>query len=441
MEPMEDHTYSVSEITRLLKKSIEGNPEFTSVWVKGELSNVTYHSSGHIYFTLKDEQAVLSSAFFKYANKSLSFRLEEGMSVLTLGSFTVYEKRGNYQFIVTQMRLEGIGELLKRIEQLKKRLLEEGALDAARKKEKPFLPRRIGVVTSPTGAAIRDIIKVAMRRFPNIEIVLAPARVQGTDAVASIVRGIEELGRPVHSIDLIICGRGGGSFEDLMPFNEEPVVRAILASRVPVISAVGHQIDHPLSDDAADYSAPTPSAAAEIAVPVKSELVEEIDYLFIRAQTALAARMTRVAERLSGIAALRCFRNPREIVAMRELELVDLEQRISGTLKDRVAAGRQGLLALPDLYRLWRSEARERRSRLDVAWGAVEKLSPRGVLARGYSLATDERGRIIKSIRTVSPGGSIGVMVADGSMGCTVNTIQREVHGGKENAGEGEAKL
>lgn len=434
---MSERTYSVSEITRMLKRSIEGNPEYTGVWVKGELSNVTYHSSGHIYFTLKDEQAVLSSAFFKYANKNLSFRLEEGMSVLALGSLTVYEKRGSYQFIVSQMRLEGIGELLKRIEQLKKRLMDEGAFDPSRKKAKPFLPRRVGVVTSPTGAAVRDIIKVAMRRFPNIEIVLAPAKVQGADAAASIVRALAELNRPAHGIDLIICGRGGGSFEDLMPFNEEPVVRAVLASRVPVISAVGHQIDHPLTDDAADYAAPTPSAAAEIAVPVKSELIEEIDYLSIRAANALVSRLTGLGERLDSIAALRCFRNPREIVAMRELSLVDLEQRMTMALKEGISAGRERLLSLPDLYRLWKTETRSRRSRLELAWGAVDKLSPKGVLRRGYSLVTDARGRVIKTVKTIKPGESIGVMVADGSMGCTVNTVQREVRGGKEIIGKG----
>ena len=434
---MSERTYSVSEITRMLKRSIEGNPEYTGVWVKGELSNVTYHSSGHIYFTLKDEQAVLSSAFFKYANKNLSFRLEEGMSVLALGSLTVYEKRGSYQFIVSQMRLEGIGELLKRIEQLKKRLMDEGAFDPSRKKAKPFLPRRVGVVTSPTGAAVRDIIKVAMRRFPNIEIVLAPAKVQGADAAASIVRALAELNRPAHGIDLIICGRGGGSFEDLMPFNEEPVVRAVLSSRVPVISAVGHQIDHPLTDDAADYAAPTPSAAAEIAVPVKSELIEEIDYLSIRAANALVSRLTGLGERLDSIAALRCFRNPREIVAMRELSLVDLEQRMTMALKEGISAGRQRLLSLPDLYRLWKTEARSRRSRLELARGAVDKLSPKGVLRRGYSLVTDARGRVIKTVKTIKPGESIGVMVADGSMGCTVNTVQREVRGGKEIIGKG----
>ena len=434
---MNERSYSVSEITRMLKKSIEDNPEFTGVWVKGEISNLTYHSSGHIYFTLKDEQAVLSSAFFKYANKNLTFRMEEGMSVLALGSLTVYERRGSYQFIVTQIRLEGVGELLKRIERLKKKLLDEGAFDPSRKRAKPFLPRRIGVVTSPTGAAIRDIIKVAMRRFPNIEIVLAPAKVQGADAAESIVRALDELNRPAHGIDLIICGRGGGSFEDLMPFNEEPVVRAVLASRVPVISAVGHQIDHPLSDDAADYAAPTPSAAAEIAVPVKSELVEEIEYLSIRASSALASRLSGLGERLDAIAALRCFRNPREIVAMRELSLVDLEQRMTMALKEGISAGRQRLLSLPDLYRLWKTEARSRRSRLELARGAVDKLSPKGVLRRGYSLVTDARGRVIKTVKTIKSGESIGVMVADGSMGCTVNTVQREVRGGKEIIGKG----
>jgi len=205
---------------------------------------------------------------------------------------------------------------------------------------------------------------------------------------------------------------------------------------VPVISAVGHQVDHPLTDDAADYAAPTPSAAAEIAVPVKSELIEEIDYLSIRAANALVSRLTGLAERLDAIAALRCFRNPREIVAMRELSLVDLEQRMTMALKEGMSAGRERLLSLPDLYRLWKSEARLRRSRLELAWGAIDKLSPMGVLRRGYSLATDARGRVIKTVKAVKPGDAIGVMVADGSMGCTINTLRREVRGGKEIIGK-----
>ncbi len=209
------------------------------------------------------------------------------MSIFAFGGVTVFEKRGSCQFNVAAVRLEGEGELQKRIEQLKKKLTAEGIFDQARKRPLPFLPKRIGIVTSPTGAALRDIIKVALRRFPNIEIVLAPAKVQGDDAAQTIVRGIEELNRPEHRIDVIIAGRGGGSFEDLMPFNEESVVRAFCKSPVPIVSAVGHQIDHPLCDDAADVAAPTPSAAAEIVVPVKQDLFNEINYHIQRSLAGL----------------------------------------------------------------------------------------------------------------------------------------------------------
>ena len=254
---MNEKIYTITEITREIKNSLEQSPKFNQIWIKGEISNLTIHSSGHIYFTLKDENAVLSVTFFRYANKRLKFKLEEGMSVITLGGITVFEKRGSYQMNVQQVLLEGVGELQKKIEQLKKKLTAEGIFDIDKKQLIPFLPKRIGIVTSPTGAAIRDIIKVALRRFPTIEIILAPAKVQGDDAVPTIIRGIEELNEPKWNIDVIIAGRGGGSFEDLMPFNEEPVIRAFFNSTIPIISAVGHQIDHPLSVDAADIAAPT----------------------------------------------------------------------------------------------------------------------------------------------------------------------------------------
>jgi len=271
---MDDRIFTITEITRLIKQSLENNPLFNGILIKGEISNVTYHSSGHIYFTLKDEGAVISSVLFRYAGRSLDFRLEEGQSLLAFGSLSLFEKRGSYQFIVSQVRKEGMGELLARIEKLKKKLHAEGIFDPSHKKKLPFLPRRLGVVTSPTGAAFRDIIKVALRRFPGLEIVLAPAKVQGADAAVSIIRGIEELNRPRWDVDVIICGRGGGSFEDLMAFNDEGVVRAFYNSVVPIVSAVGHQVDHPLCDDAADHAAPTPSAAAEGAVPVMKELID-----------------------------------------------------------------------------------------------------------------------------------------------------------------------
>ncbi|TAL38901.1 MAG: exodeoxyribonuclease VII large subunit [Spirochaetes bacterium] len=429
---MGDKVYTISELNRLLKKSVEGNPEFTSIWIKGEISNVTYHSSGHIYFSLKDEGAVLSAVFFKYANRALTFRLEEGMSLLVFGSVTVFEKRGSYQFIVAQLRLEGVGELQKRIDQLKKKLMAEGLFDPARRRKLPFLPKRIGVVTSPTGAAIRDIIKVALRRFPNLEIVLAPAIVQGAGAVESIVRGIEELNRSEWNIDVILCGRGGGSFEDLMAYNEEPVVRAFAGSRLPIVSAVGHQVDHPLSDDAADYAAPTPSAAAEIAVQVKSELVDEIDYLLGKCESLLRSQLRERLNRVQGVSTLRIFRNPREIVDARELLLSDVEMRMLGSMKDSIGAARARLLVLPDIARAAAGAVKDKAHRFGIALAMIQKLSPLGVLARGYAIARNEQGAVVRAVGQLHRDSRISLHLHDGVADCTVNSTRDEVTFGKK---------
>jgi exodeoxyribonuclease VII large subunit len=316
--------YTVSEITRSIKKTLEGKQEFNSIWITGEISNLVFHSSGHIYFTLKDNESVISAVFFRYANKNVSFKLKEGMTVRVFGSITVFEKRGSYQINVIMARPEGVGDLQRMIEELKIKLMKEGLFDPRHKKKLPFLPQRLGIVTSPTGAAVRDIIKVALRRFSNIEILIAPAVVQGEDAPASIVRGIKELNRPEHRIDCIIAGRGGGSFEDLMPFNDETVVRAFYHSCVPIISAVGHQIDHPLSDDAADAAAPTPSAAAEYAIPIKQDFISEIDYLVIRAGNAIASMTSSLYARVDGAATRRIFRDPYTILGRPEMVLIDL---------------------------------------------------------------------------------------------------------------------
>ncbi|MBN2402322.1 MAG: exodeoxyribonuclease VII large subunit [Spirochaetes bacterium] len=424
--------YTISEITRLIKKTIQESPDLNSVWIKGEISNLTYHSSGHIYFSLKDSDAVVSAAFFKYTNRNLSFKLEEGMTILAFGSINIFEKRGTYQFIVAEVRLEGIGELLKRIEQLKKRLLEEGVFDASHKKRIPFLPRRLGIVTSPTGAAVRDIIKVAMRRFPNIEIVLAPAKVQGALAAESIVRGIEELNNPEHGIDVIIAGRGGGSFEDLMAFNEEIVVRSFFASRVPIISAVGHQVDHPLSDEAADYAAPTPSAAAEIAIPVKNELIDYIDGLYSRSVNALNYSVKDMQSRIARINDLRVFKNPMEIVHNAELILSDIESRILSSMKEITAKCRNSFLALPDNIILIKNILRDKAHKLEIAYNIILNLSPAALLAKGYSLTMDMNGRIIKSIEEIKEGANISTILKDGSFASTVNSVTKEVYIGKE---------
>lgn len=424
---MSDKIYTISEISRLIKRTLEENPELNSVWVKGEVSNLTYHSSGHIYFTLKDEGALISAVFFKYANRSLSFRLEEGMSLLVFGSVSIFEKRGSYQFIVAMVRLEGIGELQKRIEQLKKKLLSEGLFAPSRKKNLPFLPRRIGVVTSPTGAALRDIIKVAMRRFPNIELLIAPALVQGADAPSSLVKGITELNRPEWDVDVIIACRGGGSFEDLMPFNEEVVVRAVAASRVPIVSAVGHQIDHPLSDDAADFAAPTPSAAAEIILPVKDTVKTDIDKRLTRAHLALLNYLTHSRTRIEGILLRPIFRNPREIIYNRELLLSDLEGRLSGVMKDLTSRRRNRLLLIPDLQRLMSALLREKTHRYNITLQRLEHLSPLSCLKRGYSLTLDAEGTIVRSIGKIKKGDFLKLILFDGTAACTVHSIEKGV--------------
>lgn len=429
---MEDQVLTVSEITARLRQTIEKNPDFTSVWVKGEVYNLTYHSSGHIYFSLKDEGAVISAVFFKYANKHLRFKLEEGMSVIAFGSVTFYDKQGKYQLMLADLHLEGIGELQKRIEQLKKKLLADGIFDAEHKRPLPILPKRIGVVTAPTGAAFQDILKVALKRFPTIEILLAPAKVQGDDAAAAIVRGIEELNNPKWHIDVIIAGRGGGSFEDLMAFNEEPVVRAFYHSRVPIVSAVGHQIDHPLSDDAADAYAPTPSAAAELVVPEKADLAQEVDYLFLRIEKTLDVLLNTQRIRVETLAGKKIFRAPLDLFMRREMQLADAETGMFSSMTRQIHAARLKLAAIPDISRTMRARVKENSFRFKTAAGAIDQLSPLGVIARGYAVIQDAEGKNVKSVRQVLPGDVVASFIADGMITSVVQSTDQGVHLGKK---------
>lgn len=431
---MEERIYSVTALTRYIKNILENNSALSGIWIRGEIYNLTYHSSGHIYFTLKDENALVAATFFKNANKNLTFKLEEGMTIIAFGSITLYEKRGSYQLNVLQARPEGIGDLQKKIEELKKKLLAEGIFDPERKRALPFLPRRLGIVTSPTGAAVRDIVKVALRRYPNIEIVLAPAKVQGEDAAATIARGINELNRPEYGIDVIIAGRGGGSFEDLMPFNEEVAVRAFAESRVPIISAVGHQIDHPLSDDAADYYAPTPSAAAEIAVPLKKELNEEIQYLLLRTHTALQALMRQKTLRLKNIRELRIFREPMELINRFAQQLTDTEQLATISMKETVRMNREKFLSLPDIHTHILHIIEQKTHRHNMAIQAIDQLSPLSSLRRGYSIALNKNRSIIKNIDAVSEGDMVSLLLYDGVLSCQVQTKKRGAPFGKEKA-------
>ncbi|HOT46346.1 MAG TPA: exodeoxyribonuclease VII large subunit [Spirochaetota bacterium] len=424
--------YTVAELTRSIKRTLEGRADFNNLWVKGEIFNLTVHSSGHIYFSLRDNEAVISAVFFRHANRNLAFKLKEGMNILALGSITVYEKRGSYQINVAMVKQEGLGELQKRIEMLKQKLAAEGVFSPDRKRPIPFLPRRLGVATSPTGAAVQDIIKVALRRYPTIEIIIAPAVVQGADAPVSIARAIEELNRPEYRIDCIIAGRGGGSFEDLMPFNEEIVVRAFYNSRVPIISAVGHQIDHPLCDDAADLFAPTPSAAAELAVPVKEDLEGEVEYLAIRASNAVGSLLRELNTRVEGIRSRRIFRDPYEIVNRKEQLLGDMLNQMLSSLKDKVSSGTSRLLSIPDIRMIIKNLINTKKHSYIMALTTMEQLSPMAVLQRGYAIAMDEEGQVIRSVDDSGVDSLIRLLLSDGTLRCRVNSIERGGSDGKE---------
>jgi len=413
---------SVSELTKNLKYIIESNILLNNIWIKGEIYNLTYHSSGHIYFTLKDEGAVISAVFFKFANKKLKFRLKEGMSILALGSITVFEKRGSYQINISAVQPDGTGELQQRIEELKKKLSAEGIFDESHKKKIPFLPKRIGLVTSPTGAALQDIVKVALRRYNNIEIIIAPAKVQGDGAAETIARGIEELNRKKYKIDVIIAGRGGGSFEDLFAFNEEIVVRAFYNSEVPIISAVGHQIDHPLSDHAADVFAPTPSAAAEIAVPQKSDLLNELNYLYSRIEGTLKNRTDTYRTKIENLMNKKIFMNPFELINFKEMILGDLESRLTMRMKETLSQKRQSFMMIPDINKSVRSILTSKEHSYNLKVQALQNLSPLGIMKRGYSIASDSAGKVIKSVEDIDIDETFDIRLSDGKIKATVNS-------------------
>ncbi|MDP3804461.1 MAG: exodeoxyribonuclease VII large subunit, partial [Candidatus Omnitrophota bacterium] len=340
-EQKEKHIYTVSEITKYIRVIVEDS--FPGVWIEGEISNYVLHSSGHIYFSLRDANAVLKCAFFRRANEKLKFKLKDGMKVIAFGSISVYDARGDYQLIVEEIEPKGIGALQLQFQQLKEKLQKEGLFDARHKVPIPFLPTRIGIVTSPTGAVIRDILNIARRRFSNVEIIINPVKVQGEGAKDEIAAAIRQFNK-LNNIDVMIVTRGGGSLEDLWPFNEEAVARAIYESEIPVISAVGHEIDYTISDFTADFRAPTPSAAAELVIPRKEDLVN-----------AIATSVTRLKNALAG-------------------EVTQYEQRIDDLAKDIA-------IRIDHIVKM-------RGENFNLLTSKLETLSPLAVLNRGYSITT-----------------------------------------------------
>jgi exodeoxyribonuclease VII large subunit len=452
-EPAGPHVWSVGQILADVKAALA--VAYPEVWVKGELSSFKLHPSGHMYFALKDatEDATLSCVFFKFQNRGLRFAPKDGMEVEARGSFDLYAPRGSFQLRIAELRPAGIGALLLAFEALKKKLAAEGLFDPARKRPLPAFPRAIGIVTSPTGAAVRDLVHVLRRRWPGMRIVLAPVLVQGEGAAAQIADAIARLNQ-LGGLDALIVGRGGGSLEDLWAFNEEPVVRAIAASAIPVVSAVGHETDTTLADFAADVRAATPSAAAELVTPRdRASVRRDVADLARRAGDTLLDRLRGAQERLALLRRTYGFRRPADLIATFAQGVDDRRARLVRALVERVRAARAdarhlaarvhpGRLAerlrqaqreagaLGQRLQLARATgAAQRVQRVMAARARLSALSPRAVLARGYSLVTLENGTLVRQARQLAPGRSVTLEFAEGRAGARVESVTPEARG------------
>ena len=440
--PSRRRVLTVSQLTSMIRGLLE--EQLGEIWVEGEISNCRVWNTGHMYFTLKDGDAQLKAVMFKTTLRYLRFKPEDGLHVVARGQLGIYAPKGEYQIVCAHMEPHGLGALQLAFEQLKKKLQAEGLFDAARKRPLPALPRKIGIVTSLDGAALRDIVKILRRRHPNAHLVIRPARVQGEGAAGEITRWLRAIAR-VPGVDVVIAARGGGSAEDLWAFNEEMVARAIAACPVPVISAVGHEVDVTIADFVADLRAPTPSAAAEMVVAAKDEFCVRIDRLHHRLSTVARTAIERRRSRLHALSSRRGLagwparvamhgRRAAELahelrraalarVARREREYRMLRDRLeSHDVRRRMAAIRGRLASVDGRLSAAAARGRDRAdARLRVLAGRLENLSPLAVLARGYAVCWNEaRTGIIRSADAVQPGDRVRVTLAQGEIGCRV---------------------
>jgi len=439
-----EEVYTVSRLTQEIKGVLEGG--FPSLWVEGEISNFRAPSSGHFYFTLKDPAAQIRVVMFRSRILGLRFAPEDGMQVVCRAGLSVYPPRGDYQLVAEWLEPRGQGTLQLALEALKRRLAAEGLFDPARKKSLPFLPREVGVVTSAAGAAVRDILQILWRRFPNLAVRLCPVRVQGDAAKEEIVEALRMLNEEGRA-EVIILGRGGGSLEDLWAFNEEVVARAIAASVIPVVSAVGHEIDFTIADLVADLRAPTPSAAAELVVPEKAPLVEETLSLKNRLRAAVVRETGRRRQILFHLS--KRIVHPGRRIEEGCVRLDDLSERLSGAVTRRLGGLRSRLEELRgalgranpgrriefwtarldsvrrELARLGRHRLEIHRRQCQGYAGRLESLSPLGVLARGYSLTRlIPSGSILRSVEGVCRGDRVEVTLAQGELACVVEAVR-----------------
>lgn len=448
MAAPQSDAYTVSQLTRRIKALIEDR--IGTVWVSGEISNWRVSPAGHAYFTLKDDTSQIDAVMFRGKLSRLRFDPESGLEVLALGLVSVYERRGNYQIICDDLQPKGLGALQLAFEKLRAKLQAEGLFDDAHKKPIPAFPRRIGMVTSPTGAAIRDMLNVIGRRFAHVHILIYPARVQGEEAADEIVAGIRALDR--LGVDVMIVGRGGGSLEDLWPFNEEAVVRAVYAAQTPIISAVGHEIDYTLCDFAADLRAPTPSAAAELVVRERQHIVETLKRLEQRLSKVMTRAVEQGRNRLNLAQSSFVFRRPEELVRQHRQRLDEVRQRLETETLAHLAAARTRVdragRALPLLspvrqlqrmadrlkalrgrvFRAGRSTIDRHRNALRPLLLQLDTLSPLGILARGYALAWKLPERhLVRSAKDLDPGDALALRFGEGTATARVEDVEPDL--------------
>ncbi len=390
---------TVSQLNRQSRLLLES--KLSAVWVEGEISNFKRHSSGHIYLTLKDESAQVSAAFFSQYQRGLKFQLKDGLKVLAFCRVSIYEARGAYQLYIERVEPQGVGALQLAFQQLKERLAKEGLFAEERKRSIPKFPKTVGVITSPTGAAIHDILNVVNRRFCGTHILLYPVKVQGEGSAKEIAVAIERMNAQAEA-DVLIVGRGGGSLEDLWAFNEELVARAVFGSRIPVISAVGHESDWTICDLVADLRAPTPSAAAELVVSSRLELEERLRGRKERLDFAINGMFERYQEQLSSLAGSSAFRQPKYLLDQFTGQVDDLGRRMEGSLTNFMDSKGQAFQGI---------------------MGRLNALNPLAILERGYSVSFNEKGDIIKNVGQVSAGDLLRIRLHKGSLVSKVTAI------------------
>jgi exodeoxyribonuclease VII large subunit len=437
---------TVTALTKYIKRKFDVDPHLKDIWVKGELSNVKMHSRGHMYFTLKDEGARIAAVMFAGQNSSLKFKPENGMKVLLRCEISVYEPSGTYQVYVKEMQPDGIGSLYLAYEELKKKLEQEGLFDQKHKQPIPKYPSTIGVITSPTGAAVRDILITIKRRYPSAKVIILPALVQGIHAGPSVVKAIKQA-NALGYLDVLIVGRGGGSIEELWAFNEEMVAREIFSSKVPVISAVGHETDYTIADFVADLRAPTPTGAAELAVPHFAELLERTSNRQTRLLRAMQEKISAKKEQLAYYQKSYAFKYPKQLYQQKEQQLDDLVESLQKESLRSIQLKKDNYDQLKKrLYRLHPREQihrekekhqqlikkmtrdmsvllRQKQTEFQSMAASLNALSPLKIMERGYSIAYQDED-IVKSISQVKTGDKLHIQMQDGHVNCQVTGVE-----------------